>query len=867
MPRFFRRAGRTCIIGAYLLNRGLAQLIKVTKELTAVSWRRTVTFFARTNGISSLCGLIFFASCVSYLGVEASEAWLYPSTSENRAAQVVPTDKSATTKVPPLHAGVNSANSTSAKTEFDGEELVMEGPDLGLESTDSQSAGAMVRDTGPNMGQTLPEANLPKLEVAAPESNAGPGNKLEDRAENHNAPTNNLLSKRIAIDPNSVGHPLAAGIAKLVAPEIEAQWQESGITGRFQQFRNYAASRLAATRSDYTSSEINGLARLKWYEHLLLNPLAVPRETEEFTRLLHAEFAAKSSDGFRFALKQARSKMDVPESVHAILAAKAQDEANADPYQQLVNILTEARKAWARSVEPLQPAELNELARRLYYVLTTNTVVGHTVNDRGSALRMVRLLQKMDRAAQWDLAEILVNLCDDTFLESLQTSRPQGTRPGPVNGVSGEILARIETKAGAILVGGPGNNEYRLEDLKDVACLVDLGGNDVYLEGTVSVERPILIIIDLAGDDRYQGKLPGIQGSAIMGGSILVDRSGNDIYWGQEIAQASTLGGVGILVDMGGNDQYLGYRRVQGQAIGGLGLLIDYGGKDDYRAAMWAQGLGGPLGFGLIDDLEGDDHYYVGGRFYDSYPETPGYDGWGQGVGAGIRGAANGGIGVLLEGTGDDVYEFDYFGQGGGYWLAIGIARDFAGNDKRVGATSNAYDRSSRTQPRFQRFGNGWGCHYAVGALIDDRGDDSYDGSIMGTGFAWDLSVGYLIEMSGDDQYLARAGGVQGQGAQASLGVLYDFEGNDTYRGTSQGYSSSSITYHPYPTCGGNFSFVIDYGGTDEYGSRSRNNAVTRRGMSGFVVDRPKQEELDAMQAAAEAKATPASDGEPQRNQ
>ncbi|HPU07000.1 MAG TPA: hypothetical protein PLO20_10715, partial [Thermogutta sp.] len=412
-------------------------------------------------------------------------------------------------------------------------------------------------------------------------------------------------------------------------------------------------------------------------------------------------------------------------------------------------------------------------------------------------------------------------------------------------------LRRIDTPAGTILVGGPGKNEYRLEEMKDVAAIVDVGGDDVYLEGTVSVERPILIIIDLAGNDRYEGKLPGIQGSAIIGGSILVDCAGNDIYWGQDVAQGSALGGVGILVDMAGDDQYLGYRRVQGQAIGGVGILLDYGGRDDYRAAMWAQGFGGPLGFGLIDDLDGDDHYYVGGRFYDSYPETPGYDGWGQGVGAGIRGAANGGIGVLLEGNGDDVYEFDYFGQGGGYWLAIGLARDFAGNDQRLGATLNAYNRSNRTQQRFQRFGNGWGCHYAVGVLIDDLGNDSYDGSIMGTGFGWDLSVGYLLEMSGDDQYLARVGGVQGQGAQASLGVLYDFEGKDVYRGTSQGYASSSISYHPYPTCGGNFSFLIDYGGEDEYGSRVRNNAVSRRGMGGFVVDRPKQEELDAMHASA----------------
>jgi len=779
------------------------------------------------------------------------EPGLYPSTRDYPFTRAMAPDCPNLPSLPTPGDNSRSATVTSSRLEQagdDAEDAIIEGPDMALESADSQSAGAMVREEG-----TKPDdEGLEKQDVMeAPQSPDGPSAAPQKPNADGDSSTDKPSARRSTIDPTSVGRPLAAGIAKLVAPEIESQMEGANITGRFQQWRSYAASRLAATRADYTSSEINGMARLKWYEHLLLNPLNVPHETEEFTRLLHAGLTAKSSEGFRFALRQARSKMDVPDgSLPGDLETLWKSENN-DPYKKLENILVTARKTYARTVEPLTPAELNELAQQLNYVLTTNTIVGHTVNSRSSAMRMVRLLQKMDRSAQWDLAEVLVAVCDKEFLDSLRTSAPKGGAGVAVAGVTGEVLRRIDTPAGTILVGGPGKNEYRLEEMKDVAAIVDVGGDDVYLEGTVSVERPILIIIDLAGNDRYEGKLPGIQGSAIIGGSILVDCAGNDIYWGQDVAQGSALGGVGILVDMAGDDQYLGYRRVQGQAIGGVGILLDYGGRDDYRAAMWAQGFGGPLGFGLIDDLDGDDHYYVGGRFYDSYPETPGYDGWGQGVGAGIRGAANGGIGVLLEGNGDDVYEFDYFGQGGGYWLAIGLARDFAGNDQRLGATLNAYNRSNRTQQRFQRFGNGWGCHYAVGVLIDDLGNDSYDGSIMGTGFGWDLSVGYLLEMSGDDQYLARVGGVQGQGAQASLGVLYDFEGKDVYRGTSQGYASSSISYHPYPTCGGNFSFLIDYGGEDEYGSRVRNNAVSRRGMGGFVVDRPKQEELDAMHASA----------------
>ena len=111
------------------------------------------------------------------------------------------------------------------------------------------------------------------------------------------------------------------------------------------------------------------------------------------------------------------------------------------------------------------------------------------------------------------------------------------------------------------------------------------------------------------------------------------------------------------------------------------------------------QGFGASLGFGLLDNIKGNDHYYCGGQYRDSYPETPGYEGWGQGVGAGIRQVANGGIGVLLDGEGDDVYEFDYIAHGGGYWCGVGFARDFAGDDKYIGSTLNAYDGGPRHSP------------------------------------------------------------------------------------------------------------------------------------------------------------------------
>jgi hypothetical protein len=271
---------------------------------------------------------------------------------------------------------------------------------------------------------------------------------------------------------------------------------------------------------------------------------------------------------------------------------------------------------------------------------------------------------------------------------------------------------------------------------------------------------------------------------------------------------------------------------------------------------MWAQGFGGPLGFGVLDDLQGNDHYYCGGMWRNSYyPETPGYEGWGQGVGAGIRQVACGGIGTILDGGGDDTYEFDYMSHGGGYWLGLGFARDFGGNDRRLGATLKAYDGGPRTQESFQRFSNGFGCHYALGFCFDDEGNDTYNGTIMGVAFGWDLAVGVLCDFAGNDRFEATGGGTQGNGAQGSIGILFDYDGDDTYLGYGQAFASSSISYHPASECGGNFSFVIDYGGKDSYGCGFQDNSITSRGAEGgFLIDRPRREEAAPREAVKPAR-------------
>ena len=657
---------------------------------------------------------------------------------------------------------------------------------------------------------------------------------------------------KVSIDPSNVGNPYSAQLIGMMHEEIMNGLKDRGVTSRYEMFRNYARSTLNKFAGLNTKNEVDGRYRLSWYEKLYRDPVKSVYEVEEFSRSLHA--GLKGDHRYLAeTLKMVREKLDVKPRNDEIRFARAETPKQA--VAEVQRCLVDAQKAYARAISTLTPAEQRDLASNLDPTFAENCVNGHTVPARSVGRRLVAILQKMDRTGIHESLESLVPLTDEKFLRLLATL-PEDTFP--TVSLGGQRVQRVATPAGDILIGGRGNNVYDLDapGMQDVVCVIDLGGNDTYKDGTCNINRPVFIIIDLAGDDKYVSNKTGVQGGSVLGVSMLLDLSGNDEYSAKNVAQGSTLGGAGLLIDYSGDDSYKALKRGQGTALGGVGIIIDRAGDDKYRAALIAQGLGHPGGFGVLEDSDGNDKYYVGGLFEDFYPEHPGYDGWGQGIGAGIRQVANGGVGALLDGGGDDTYEYDYFSHGGGYWLGIGFARDFGGNDKRLGATLMDYYGNQRSQSRWQRFSCGFGCHYAIGYCFDDEGDDTYGGTIMGSGMAWDLAVGFLCDLSGNDRFEATGGLTQGAGAEGGFGVLFNYDGNDVYLGksqTNQGYANPMISYHSPSDCGANFSFLIDYGGRDDYACRVGNNVYVQRGGSGgYLIDRPFDVEEVADRIAAE---------------
>ena len=391
-----------------------------------------------------------------------------------------------------------------------------------------------------------------------------------------------------------------------------------------------------------------------------------------------------------------------------------------------------------------------------------------------------------------------------------------------VAGVTGHVVAKIETPAGAIIIGGKEPNTYDLDSLGDVALVIDLGGENTYYDGTVSIERPLLVNVNLGGHNVYRSAKPAVQGGSILGVSMIVNAEGGNRYDADDLAQASTIGGVGIIVEFGGDNTYRGVRRVQAQAIGGVAIIISHGGGNSYHAGMWGQGLGGPLGFGILDDIERQRPLLPGRAEYQLLQAgNAGLRRFRPGRGRRHPPGGRGGIGMLLNGGGHNVYEFDYLSHGGGYWCGLGFARDFGGYSKRLIARKNFYG-GERTESLFQRFGCGWGCHYAQGFCFDDKGHSTFEGSIMGSGMGWDCSVGALCVFGGDNHFEAANSLVQGCGAQGSLGILYQYGDDSEFKGYGQGYASSNLTYHNADDCGGNFSFLVSYGTGNKFGCGAR---------------------------------------------
>jgi hypothetical protein len=159
--------------------------------------------------------------------------------------------------------------------------------------------------------------------------------------------------------------------------------------------------------------------------------------------------------------------------------------------------------------------------------------------------------------------------------------------------------------------GGPGG----------VAVLVDPGGNDRYTLDKVPLVRPSPQLPD-RNTSMGQGAGYGLRGvffdgrSTAGGIGILLDLAGNDRYDAQVFAQGvGYYEGLGMLLDDGGNDSFDAPWYAMGAGVHyAAGILLKRGvGSDVYRSTHeMVLGIGNDLSVGIFVDEGGDDDYAVG---------------------------------------------------------------------------------------------------------------------------------------------------------------------------------------------------------------------------------------------------------------
>jgi hypothetical protein len=379
-----------------------------------------------------------------------------------------------------------------------------------------------------------------------------------------------------------------------------------------------------------------------------------------------------------------------------------------------------------------------------------------------------------------------------------------------------DIIFRTKTSLGEIVIGGYGSTKYR----GTPAVIIDLGGDDLYsLSNSKNDSINSTVIIDLGGNDIYRSESDFTIGSGFFGCGILVDVSGDDTYLTSNFSLGSGLFGVGMLVDEGGNDKYFGDTFTMGAGSFGLGILVDTKGADQYTGSLYAQGFAFISGLGALIDSAGNDNYFAGGKYKDILRYKDHYLSLSQGFAYGLRPIMSGGIGLLYDLSGNDLYTSDIFGQGSSYWWALGSLMDEEGNDKYV---SYQYAQGAAT-------------HMTLGILEDKSGDDVYLSHGVSQGCGHDYSLGFLYDRSGNDDYVSFDLS-QGAGSANGIGILVDEKGDDGYyvekKDNTQGYGNPRRDY-------GSIGILLDLSGIDHYNGNGKDSTWwTTPSQWGVGIDR-----------------------------
>jgi HEAT repeat protein len=475
-----------------------------------------------------------------------------------------------------------------------------------------------------------------------------------------------------------------------------------------------ALSQLRAEPSDLSvrPDRWDTRSKLPAVERLLDDPVSVPREAGAWLeRLRKAEGAAEGTG--------LASELLLGGAVGTSSAAAG--AAPLVPEGKLPKLLWAELERLADAVRRAQPlldrAVASVPAERRPALLRQ---MGWEIDDDDAAREDAELFDTADRFDEAPLLEAA-----RIVAEAAEAARPRLQAFARFGGATVR-RTRLETAAGAIVVGGSGDDSYGPEELESAAVLVDLGGDNRY-DGPAAAagEGKIRIVIDLGRNVVVQstGASAG-SGTFGIGLLSLPNPEGIKLFRVGDGSLGAGLFGAGIASVAGRLDAEAG-RFAMGAGAYGLGWFEGAGDGAKLTARLAAQGAGFTKGAGLFR-LHGSRSRLECGLVEPDPREDLATIGLCQGTGFGARAFAAGGIGLaVVEGRGSEL-ESGYFAQGSGYWHGLG-GLEVVGDEAKLKA---------------RRYDMGAGIHTAIG-FLDVRGDR---GSIVnwgvGPAYGWDYGVG-----------------------------------------------------------------------------------------------------------------------------
>ncbi|MBX3096629.1 MAG: hypothetical protein KF812_07185, partial [Fimbriimonadaceae bacterium] len=383
-----------------------------------------------------------------------------------------------------------------------------------------------------------------------------------------------------------------------------------------------------------------------------------------------------------------------------------------------------------------------------------------------------------------------------------------------LRGTTADVSGKLRIKIGSyvVVVGG---KSATLHDDVDARLVIDLGGSDTYTGRAGAGVGYTGVLIDLAGNDVYSPADLSV-GASILGIGLAYDAGGDDQFRGGSLQFGAGLAGIGGFSKSGGNDFYRTEALGQGFAMSGVGVCLDTGGDDQYNCGLLGQGAARTLGVGWLIDRAGADVYRAGSIALNEPLFTGIYYAFAQGFGMGYRddaGGQAGGVGLLTDVKGNDVYSGDTYAQGASYWFGVGSLGDLEGADLY---SAHHYAQASAM-------------HACFAMLYDAVGDDTYAVKVGAAhAIGHDYGVAVLVDQAGDDTYTSRDS-TPGIGSANGLGVFVDSAGNDRYHGPpGRGLAARGS---------GSVGLFVDMTGQDQYRFGLADDQAVARETWGVALD------------------------------